>query len=361
MFLDHPALEPIRGLLLDPEVTEIMINGPSRVFVERHGVMEPHPLELGNEQQLQLLIGALLRPTGRSVSASAPYVDFRLPDGSRGNVIIPPLAVDGPAVTIRKFTMQLTKAADLIRVGTLSKRMAHLLGAAVKGRANIIFSGATGSGKTTTLQIFSRYIPESERIITIEDTAELNLQQQHVVRLECRRANVEGKGGVTLSQLLRNALRMRPTRIIVGEIRGEEAVDMLQAISSGHEGCLSVLHASSPLDAISRLEMMSLSRGLMLPLWAIHKQIAAAIDLIVQHDQLTDGTRKITRITECAGAENDRVVLRDLFAYRRLRADETGREIGEWISSGGEPQFLRKLQKMGFTIPPEVYAEGADR
>jgi len=361
MFLDHPALEPIRGLLLDPEVTEIMINGPSRVFVERHGVMEPHPLELGNEQQLQLLIGALLRPTGRSVSASAPYVDFRLPDGSRGNVIIPPLAVDGPAVTIRKFTMQLTKAADLIRVGTLSKRMAHLLGAAVKGRANIIFSGATGSGKTTTLQIFSRYIPESERIITIEDTAELNLQQQHVVRLECRRANVEGKGGVTLSQLLRNALRMRPTRIIVGEIRGEEAVDMLQAISSGHEGCLAVLHASSPLDAISRLEMMSLSRGLMLPLWAIHKQIAAAIDLIVQHDQLTDGTRKITRITECAGAENDRVVLRDLFAYRRLRADETGREIGEWISSGGEPQFLRKLQKMGFTIPPEVYAEGADR
>ena len=361
MFLDHPALEPIRGLLLDPEVTEIMINGPSRVFVERHGVMEPYPLELGNEQQLQLLIGALLRPTGRSVSASAPYVDFRLPDGSRGNVIIPPLAVDGPAVTIRKFTRQLTKAADLIRVGTLSKRMAHLLGAAVKGRANIIFSGATGSGKTTTLQILSRYIPESERIITIEDTAELNLQQQHVVRLECRRANVEGKGGVTLSQLLRNALRMRPTRIIVGEIRGEEAVDMLQAISSGHEGCLAVLHASSPLDAISRLEMMSLSRGLMLPLWAIHKQIAAAIDLIVQHDQLTDGTRKITRITECAGVESDHVVLRDLFEYRRLRADEAGREIGEWISSGGEPRFLRKLQKMGFTIPPEVYAEGADR
>jgi len=361
MFLDHPALEPIRGLLLDPEVTEIMINGPSRVFVERHGVMEPYPLELGNEQQLQLLIGALLRPTGRSVSASAPYVDFRLPDGSRGNIIIPPLAVDGPAVTIRKFTRQLTKAADLIRVGTLSKRMAHLLGAAVKGRANIIFSGATGSGKTTTLQILSRYIPESERIITIEDTAELNLQQQHVVRLECRRANVEGKGGVTLSQLLRNALRMRPTRIIVGEIRGEEAVDMLQAISSGHEGCLAVLHASSPLDAISRLEMMSLSRGLMLPLWAIHKQIAAAIDLIVQHDQLTDGTRKITRITECAGVESDHVVLRDLFEYRRLRADEAGREIGEWISSGGEPRFLRKLQKMGFTIPPEVYAEGADR
>ncbi len=361
MFLDHPAIEPIRELMLDPEVTEIMINGPARVFVERHGVMEPHPLELGGEKQLQLLIGALLRPTGRSVSASAPYIDFRLPDGSRGNVIIPPLAVDGPTVTIRKFTKQLTKAADLIRVGTLSKRMAHLLGAAVKGRANIIFSGATGSGKTTTLQILSRYIPESERIITIEDTAELNLQQQHVVRLECRKANVEGKGAVTLSQLLRNALRMRPTRIIVGEIRGEEAVDMLQAISSGHEGCLAVLHASSPLDAVSRLEMMSLSRGLMLPLWAIHKQIAAAIDLIVQHDQLTDGTRKITRITECAGVENDRVVLHDLFQYRRLRADESGREVGEWTASGVEPRFLRKLQKMGFTIPPEVYAKGSDQ
>jgi len=239
--------------------------------------------------------------------------------------------------------------------------MAHLLAAAVKGRANILFSGATGSGKTTTLQILSRHIPESERIVTIEDTAELHLQQQHVVRLECRHPNVEGKGAVTLAQLLRNALRMRPTRIIVGEVRGEEAVDMLQAISSGHEGCLAVLHASSPLDAISRLEMMSLSRGLMLPLWAIHKQIAAAIDLIVQHDQLTDGTRKITRITECTGVENDRVVLRDLFGYRRLRADESGHEIGEWVSSGGEPRFLKKLEKMGFTIPPEVYAEGSDR
>jgi len=360
MFLDHPALEPIRDLMLDPDVTEIMINGPQHVYVERHGVMEPHPVDVGDEEQLQLLIGALLRPTGRAVSASDPYIDFRLPDGSRGNVIIPPLAVDGPAVTIRKFTKQLTKAADLIRVGTLSQRMAHLLAAAVKGRANIIFSGPTGSGKTTTLQILSRHIPEAERIITIEDTAELNLQQQHVVRLECRRANVEGKGAVTLAQLLRNALRMRPTRIIVGEIRGEEAVDMLQAISSGHEGCLAVLHASSPLDAISRLEMMSLSRGLMLPLWAIHKQIAAAIDLIVQHNQLTDGTRKITRITECAGVEHDRVVLRDLFQYRRLRADEAGREVGEWVSAGGEPQFLKKLLKMGFTIPPEVYAEGSD-
>jgi len=361
MFLDHPALEPIRGLMLDPEVTEIMINGPGCVYVERHGRMEPYPLDFGGEEPLNLLIAALLRPTGRAVSASDPYIDFRLPDGSRGNVVISPLAVDGAAVTIRKFTKQLTKAADLIRVGTLSQRMAHLLAAAVKGRANIIFSGATGSGKTTTLQILSRHIPESERIITIEDTAELNLQQKHVVRLECRRANVEGKGAVTLAQLLRNALRMRPTRIIVGEVRGEEAVDMLQAISSGHEGCLAVLHASSPLDAVSRLEMMSLSRGLMLPLWAIHRQIAAAIDLIVQHNQLTDGTRKISRITECTGVENDRVVLRDLFAYRRLRTDEAGREVGEWVSSGGEPRFLKKLEKMGFTIPPEVYAEGVDQ
>lgn len=323
MFLDHSSLEPIRALMLDPEVTEIMINGPGQVYAERHGVMEPEPIRFRDEHQLELLIGALLQSGGRAVSPSAPYVDFRLPDGSRGNVIVPPLALDGPVVTIRKFTKQLTKVADLIRVGTLSRRMAHLLGAAVKGRANILFSGATGTGKTTTLAILSRYIPETERIITIEDTAELQLQQKHVVRLECRRPNVEGKGAVGMAELFRNSLRMRPTRIIVGEIRGDEAVEMLQAISSGHEGCLAVLHASSPVDAVARLEMMVLARGLMLPLWAIHRQIVSAIDLIVQHEFLSDGARKITRISECTGVEADAIVLRDLFAYRRRGADKS--------------------------------------
>jgi pilus assembly protein CpaF len=360
MFLDHPAIEPIRALMDDPEVTEIMINGPEMVFVERRGVMQQAPLKFRDEQQLNLLVAALLQSMGRTVSASSPFVDFRLPDGSRGNVTIPPVALNGPVVTIRRFTKTLTKMSDLIRVGTISKRMAHLLGVAVKGRANIIFAGATGTGKTTTLAILSHYIPENERIITIEDTAELQLQQKHVVRLECRQANIEGKGAITLSHLVRNALRMRPTRIIVGEIRGDEVVDMLQAIASGHQGCLAVLHASSPLDAVSRLELMSLSRGLMLPLWAIHKQIASAIDLIVQHEFLADGTRKITRITELAGVEGDAIVLQDLFAYRRTGADPAGRETGEWVAGGSKPRFLQKCEKMGFTLPPEVYAAGTD-
>ena len=359
MFIDHPGLAPVRHLLEDGQVTEIMINGPERAYVERGGRMEPVALDL-TDATLDRLIQALLMPSGRTVSASSPYVDFRLPDGSRGNVVLPPLAVDGPAVTIRKFTRSLATVADLLKAGTLSRRMGHLLAAAVTGRANILFAGATGTGKTTTLNILSRYIPEGERIVTIEDTAELALQQQHVVRLECRGANVEGKGAVTLADLLRNTLRMRPTRIIVGEIRGAEALDMLQAIASGHQGCLAVLHASSPLDAVSRLEMMVLARGLMLPLWAIHRQIDGAVDLIVQHAMRPDGSRRITHITQCAGVEDDRVVLEDLFAYHRTGADDTGRETGEWVASGTRPRFLDRLARMGLTIPEDVYADGAD-
>ncbi len=359
MYLDHPGLAPIRHLLEDAQVTEIMINGPERVYVERGGRMQAEAVRL-DERSLDRLIQALLQPSGRTVSASAPNADFRLPDGSRGNAIIPPLAVDGPAVTIRKFTRSLATVADLLKAGTLSRRMGHLLAAAVKGRANILFAGATGTGKTTTLNILSRYIPEDERIVTIEDTAELALQQEHVVRLECREANIEGKGAVTLAHLLRNALRMRPTRIIVGEIRGPEALDMLQAIASGHQGCLAVLHASSPLDAVSRLEMMALARGLMLPLWAIHRQIDGAVDLIVQHEMRPDGSRRITRITQCAGVEGDHVALADLFAYRRTGADDAGRERGEWVATGTRPRFLDRLRTMGLTIPDEVYARGAD-
>jgi len=360
MFLDNPAVRPIRGLMLDPEVTEIMINGPGQVYVERNGVMVPDALTFPDEEHLMRMVEVLLRPTGREVSSATPYADFRLPDGSRGNVILPPIALNGPAVTIRKFTKRLTQVSHLIEAGTLSERMAQLLGAAVQARANLIFSGATGTGKTTTLAIFSRYIPQSERIITIEDTAELRLQQRHVVQLECRRANLEGKGEITLAQLFRNCLRMRPTRIIVGEVRGDEAMDMLQAISSGHDGCLAVLHAGSPIDAVSRLEMMSLSRGLAMPLWAVHKLIAGAIDLIVQHEFVTDGKRKITRITELAGVTDGEIVLQDLFDYRRLRIEESGREIGEWLCSGTEPRFLAKCQKMGVRLPPGLFAPGGD-
>jgi pilus assembly protein CpaF len=352
-FLEHPSLQRIRALMLDPEISEIMINGPAQVYVERAGVMQPVAVQFRDDAELMLVIQALLQPTGREVSTSVPYADFRLPDGTRGNVTIPPLALNGPVITLRKLTRQLTKVGDLIRRGTLSNRMAHFLIAAVRARANIVFAGATGTGKTTTLGIFSQYIPQSERIITIEDTAELQLQQAHVVRLECRRANLEGKGEVTLAELVRNSLRMRPTRIIVGEIRGEEATDMIQAITTGHHGCLAVLHASSPEDTISRLEIMLLSRWQLLPLWAIHRQIASAIDLVVQHEMLPDGARKVTRITELAGVQDNQVVLRDLYQYRRAG------EGDEWFCSGGMPRILGKCERMGIVVAPEVYAEGS--
>lgn len=360
MFHDHPAFGPIRELLLDPQVSEIMINGPRQIFVERAGWMELTARRFESAEQLNVLIDRMLKPTGRAVSTASPYVDFCLPDGSRANVVIQPIAVNGAAITIRKALKTFTEIGDLLRIGTLSKRMAHVLSIAVKGRLNILFSGAAGTGKTTTLGILSAYIPESERIITIEDTAELQLRQRHVVRLECRRANLEGRGEVTLAELVRNALRMRPTRIIIGEVRGGEAVDMLQAILTGHEGCLAVIHASSPVDTISRIEMMALSHGVNLPLWAVHKQIASAIDLVVQHEIRPDGSRKITRITEVCGVESERVVLRDLFTYEPQGPDADGREKGRWTCPGGEPVFRQKCTARGIEVPPDLYAVGAE-
>jgi len=359
-FLDHPALAPIRELMQDPAVTEIMINGPLQVYAERGGVMELTSVRFPGEGQLNSLVSVLLQPAGRDVSSSTPFADFRLPDGSRGNITIPPVSLTGPVITIRKFTKALRAPADLVQAGALSGRMATLLGAAVKGRANILFSGAAGTGKTTTLGILGRHIPEGERIITIEDTAELSLPQKHVVRLECRQANLEGRGAITMAQLVRNSLRMRPTRIIVGEVRGEEAADMIQAIASGHQGCLAVIHGSSPLDAVSRLEMMLLARGPGLPLWAIQKQIAAAIDLIVQHEMLAGGVRKVTHVTEVRGVEGERVALADLFEYRRTGEDGRGREVGQWVCAGQRPRFLDKCEKMGFTLRPDVFAAGTD-
>ncbi len=346
-FLAQPAYTPIRPLLEDPEVTEIMINGPGEVFVERRGRMELSPFRFDSELQLNHLIELITRPTGRTVNTSMPYVDCRLPDGSRVNVIIPPLSLGGAAITIRRFTQTLRVVDDLVRNETMSPPMAELLCDAIRGRLNIIFSGATGTGKTTTLGILCKQIREDERIITIEDTAELQLSQKHVVRLECRRASVEGTGEVTLEELFRNSLRMRPTRIIVGEIRGNEAVDMLQAMASGHSGCLGVLHASTPADAMSRLAMMVLSRGLDLPLWAVHKQMAEAIDLVVQNELLPDGTRKITHVTEVAGVEGNDLQLRDLFRFEHEGPDETGKVPGEFVETGAEPGFLDKLRKAG--------------
>lgn len=360
MFHDHPAFAPIRKLLLDPQVSEIMINGPWWIYVERGGRMEATGLQFESVEQLNFLVERMLEPSGRTVSTAAPYADFCLPDGSRANVVIPPIAVDGATITIRKFAKSFNEVADLINVGTLSERMARLLSAAVAGRLNILFSGAAGTGKTTTLGVLSAHIPASERIITIEDTAELQLRQKHVVRLECRRANLEGRGEVTMAELLRNALRMRPTRIIIGEVRGAEAVDMLQAIQTGHDGCLAVLHASTPADTISRLETMLLSHGVQLPLWALHRQIASAIDLVVQHDMRPDGSRKITHVTEICGVEDEHVILRDLFEYAQSGHDSDGRETGQWTCRGGEPVFLDKCTKRGVEIPPEVYAAGSE-
>jgi pilus assembly protein CpaF len=371
---DHPGIAPIRHLLLDDQVNEIMINGKAQVYVERAGSMQLDPFQLENTRQLEFLIEALLRPSNRTVDAMNPYVDSRLPDGSRVNVIIPPLAIDGAVVTIRKFTRSLNTVADLIEVGAMSDRMARLLYAAILGKLNVVFAGATGTGKTTTLNILASYIPKHERVVTIEDTAELDLDLDHVVRLECRPANVEGEGAVGLGDLLKNALRMRPSRIIVGEVRGDEAVDMLAAISSGHEGCLAVLHASSPRDALSRLEMMVLQRGLNLPLWAIHKQISNAIDLLVQHEFLPDGSRKITRITEVCSKEIDfgdggpagslpeesSIQLRDLFEYRTEDKSPEGKTIGNWHCTGHEPTFLPKLEARQVEIMRNLFDKGMD-
>ncbi len=361
LYYDYPAVKPIRHLLKDPQVTEIMINGCRQVFVERNGQMVLDGMKFANDDQVRMLIDRLLEPTGRSVSTAMPFIDFRLPDGARVNAIIPPPAVNGPTVTIRKFTRALKTVEDLINRGTLSPRMADLLCKSVEARLNIIFAGAAGTGKTTTLGILSSSIGESERIITIEDTAELILQQEHVVRLESRPPNAEGKGEILLSQLVRNALRMRPTRIIMGEIRGDEAVDMLQAIATGHDGCLAVLHASSPLDAVSRLEMMVLSRGLLLPLWAIHKQITSAIDLIVQHEIHRDGTRRITHIAAVGGVENDRIVLHNIFEYRRQGQDPSGKQVGQWLCHGVQDGFFAKFQKLGVPIPSGLSSGEADK
>ena len=360
MYYDFPVIKPIRHLLVDPSVTEIMINGHGQIFVERDGRMVLDEFTFEDDAQVRAMVDRMVEPTGRSITTAAPFVDFRLPDGSRVNVIVPPVAVCGPTVTIRKFTRTLATVEDLVSRRTMSRRMADLLCAAVKARLNIIFAGATGTGKTTTLGILSNAIPESERIITIEDTAELDLQQKHVVTLESRPPNSEGKGEIVLSQLVRNALRMRPTRIIMGEIRGDEALDMLQAIATGHDGCLSVMHSSSPRDAISRLEMMALSRGLMLPLWAIHRQISAAIDLIVQHELSQDGVRRITNITQVGGLEGERIELRDIFSYKRTGQEPSGRHIGQWTCHGVSDDFPVKFEKFGLAVPAAVFNVGPE-
>lgn len=352
-----PGIQPIQHLLADPTITEIMINRKNQVFVERAGQKEKLNFQFEDDQQVFFLIETLMRGTGRAVDAANPYVDFRLADGSRVNVIIPPAAAGGAAVTIRKFTRSLASVNDLIRAGTLNKRMAQLLTSAVKAKLNIMFSGATGAGKTTTLNILSSWIPPSERIITIEDTIELSLQQEHVVQLECRTPNAEGEGEITIADLLHNSFRMRPTRIIVGEVRGGEVIDLLQAITSGHEGCLSVMHASSPRDAVQRMEVMAMMRGLDLPLWAIHRLIASAIDIFVQHELFPDGVRRITSITEVGDAVGDQITLNNLFEYQHHGPNADGVFEGAYKAIGVEPSFMSRFEQTGVEIPAGLFAK----
>ena len=349
---------PLEGVMKDPEITEVMINGHNKVYVEKFGKKVLSEIKFDDEQQLRVFIYKLLAPTRRRVDESYPFVDISLKDGSRVNIIIPPLALDGITVTIRKFLSFIQKIEDLIERNTLDKRMADFLLACIRAKINIIFSGATGAGKTTTLAVLSGYIDSSERIITIEDTAELHLNQDHVVRLETRAMNIESRGEITIRDLFNNSLRMRPSRIILGEIRSAEALDMLQAMCSGHSGSLAVLHANSPSEVIYRLETMVLTSGIALDLASIHRQIGAAVHLIIQQELLFDGTRKITHITQVNGIKEGVVVLEDIFNYEILDVSADGKANGRFKATGVIPKFFPLFAKKGINLSNDIFAEG---
>jgi pilus assembly protein CpaF len=346
---------PITSLLKDPEVTEIMVNGPHQVYVERGGRLELTPITFRDDQHVMHVIEKIVAPLGRRIDESSPMVDARLPDGSRVNAIIPPLALNGPTITIRKFFQDPLTVENLLSLGTLTEEMALFLEACVRARLNMIVSGGTGSGKTSMLNILSSFIPADERIITIEDAAELQLRQEHVVTLESRPANMEGRGEVTIRDLVRNALRMRPDRIIVGEVRSGEALDMLQAMNTGHDGSLTTGHANSPRDILSRLETMVLMAGVDLPVRAIREQISSALDVIVHMARLKDGSRKVTHITEVQGMEGDVIVLQDLFLFEQTGVDGNGKILGRFRATGIRPKFIDRLEVCGIELPPNIF------
>ncbi|HZG58588.1 CpaF family protein [Paenibacillus sp.] len=354
---DLTGYGPINPLLLDPDVSEVMVNGPEQVYVERNGKLELTGVAFRDNEHVMSVVERIVAPIGRRIDESSPMVDARLPDGSRVNVIIPPLALNGPTITIRKFSQDPFTMEDLVGFGTLSAEMASFLDACVKARLNIFVSGGTGSGKTTTLNVLSACIPSDERIVTIEDAAELKLWQEHVVSLESRPPNIEGKGAITIRDLVRNSLRMRPERIVIGEVRGGEALDMLQAMNTGHDGSLATGHSNSPRDMLSRLETMVLMAGIELPVKAIREQIAGAIDLIIQQSRLKDGSRKITHITEVQGMEGDTIVLQDIFVYEQQGMDASGRMIGKLTPTGVRPKFYERLETSGIYIPPTVFID----
>jgi pilus assembly protein CpaF len=334
---------PITKLLEDESVTEIMVNGPKQIYIEKDGRLEMTDITFRDNESVMQVIQKIVSPLGRRIDEASPMVDARLPDGSRVNAIIPPLALDGPVLTIRKFSNDPYTIEDLVSFGTLTHEMASFLKKCVRARMNILISGGTGSGKTTTLNVLSSFIPSDERIVTIEDAAELQLNQDHVVRLESRPINLEGKGRISIRDLVRNSLRMRPDRIIVGEVRSEEAIDMLQAMNTGHDGSLTTGHANSPRDVLSRLETMVMMGGMDIPLRAIREQVASGIDLIIQQTRLKDGSRKITNITEVQGMEGDVITLQDIYTFKIDEDDQRGRVKGQFISSGFKPRFFNKL------------------
>jgi pilus assembly protein CpaF len=350
---------PIEPLLRDESVSEVMVNGPNQVWIERAGKLTETDVRFEDEEHVRRIIDRIIAPLGRRCDESSPMVDARLPDGSRVNAIIPPLSLVGPVLTIRKFSRDLLAMQQLVQNGSLTQDVAEFLSACVRGRLNVIVSGGTGSGKTTLLNVLSSYIPDHERIVTIEDAAELQLSQRHLIPLEKRPPNIEGRGEVTIRQLVMNALRMRPDRLIVGEVRGPEALDMLQAMNTGHDGSMTTLHSNSPRDTLARLETMVLMAGFELPHRAIREQIAAAVDLVVHQERMFDGSRKVVRLTEVQGMEQQVIVLQDVFVFNQTGV-EAGRVAGRLAPVGIRPKFLEKLERYDVRVPPTLFGPGQD-
>jgi pilus assembly protein CpaF len=346
---------PIQTLLEDDDISEVMVNGPKKVYIEKKGRLTKTPITFEDDAHVIRIIERIVLPLGRRIDAENATVDARLPDGSRVNAVVPPVAIDGPSITIRKFRKDKLSIAQLIEFGSLTQNMADFLQACILARLNIVISGGTGSGKTTLLNVLSNFIPEEERIVTIEDAAELQLQQDHIVRLETKTPNADGHGERSVRDLVRNALRMRPDRIVVGEVRGGEALDMLQAMNTGHDGSLTTLHANTSRDALSRLETLVMMAGMDLPLKVVRQQISSAVDLIVQQSRLRDGTRRVTAITEVAGMEGETIVLTDVFKFEMTNFTTEGKVEGILKPTGIRPLFYPRLQASGLKLGPEIF------
>jgi len=358
---DIIGLGPLEQLLADDDISEIMVNGPKRIYIEKKGKLIRTDITFANDDHVLRIIDRIVAPLGRRIDESSPMVDARLQDGSRVNAIIRPLALNGPTLTIRKFRKNPLTINDLIKYGSMSREMADFLEACVKSRLNVVVAGGTGSGKTTLLNVLSSFIPEDERIITVENAAELQLVQDHVVTLESRPPNVEGRGEVSIRDLVINCLRMRPERIVVGECRGGETLDMLQAMNTGHDGSMTTIHANSPRDGIGRIETMCLMAGMDLPARAIREQVVSAVHIFVQQSRLQDGSRRVTQITEVSGMEGDVVVLQDIFVFEQTGLDERGKIVGQLRPTGVRPKFIEKFESMNIYLPSHIFGMGGDR